>query len=124
MALQRRGEQNIYEFKLTKSKEMQRVGPLSISLRSTSVKHKTYDLTMAVYDNALAKKHVNIYEPVWITLSDRPQPVQLVVNHVEKNEITGYVSEPKYKKSEAGGQLGAAGAGAPATTLDPRSKPC
>ena len=53
-----------------------------------------------VDDNALTKNHVNLYEPVWITVSDRPQPVQLVVNHVEKNEIEGYVSEPKYRKSE------------------------
>jgi hypothetical protein len=55
---------------------------------------------MMVDDNALSKRNVNLYEPVWITLGDRPQPVQLVVNHVEKNEIEGYVSEPKYRKSE------------------------
>ena len=53
-----------------------------------------------VDDNALTKNHVNLYEPVWITLNDRPVPVQLVVNHVEKNEIEGYVSEHKYRKSE------------------------
>jgi hypothetical protein len=100
VALQKRGEQNIYEFKLIKSKEMHRVGPLSISLRSANAKRKTYDLSMMVDDNALSKRNVNLYEPVWITLSDRPQPVQLVVNHVEKNEIEGYVSEPKYRKSE------------------------
>lgn len=99
-ALQRRGEQNIYEFRLTKSKQMQRVGPLSLALRSTSTKHKTYDFSMLVDDNTLSKKHVNLYEPVWITVSDRPQPVQLVVNHVGKDEVDGYVSEPKYKKSE------------------------
>ena len=48
----------------------------------------------------MTKKNVNLYEPVWITLEDRPQPVQLVVNHVEKNEIEGYLSEPKYRKSQ------------------------
>lgn len=99
-ALQRRGEQNVYEFRLTKSKQMQRVGPLSLALRSTSTKHKTYDFAMLVDDNTLSKKHVNLYEPVWITVSDRPQPVQLVVNRVGKDEVEGYVSEPKYKKSE------------------------
>jgi len=115
VALQRRGEQNIYEFKLTKSKEMHHVGPLSISLRGANAKRKTYDLAMMVDDNALTKNHVNLYEPIWITLSDRPQPVQLVVNHVEKNEITGYVSEPKYRKSEL-----LANSGQPARTLQPR----
>ena len=100
VALQKRGEQNVYEFKLAKSKEMHRVGPLSISLRGANGKRKTYDLAMIVDDNALTKKNVNLYEPVWVTLGDRPQPVQLVVNHVEKNEIEGYISEPKYRKSE------------------------
>lgn len=100
VTLQRRGERNVYEFKLTKSKELHHVGPLSVSLRSTSTKHKTYDLEMVVDDNSLNKKHVNLYEPVWITLSDRPQPVQLVVNHIGKDEIEGYISEPKYKTSE------------------------
>ena len=100
LALQKRGEQNVYEFKLNKSKDMQRVGPLSLALRSTSTKHKTYDLSMLVDDNTLTKKHVNLYEPVWITLSDRPQPVQLVVNRVGKDQVEGYISEPKYKKSE------------------------
>jgi hypothetical protein len=100
VALQKRGELNIYEFKLIKSKEMHRVGPLSISLRNANAKRKTYDLAMMVDDNALTKKNVNLYEPVWITLDDRPQPVQLVVNHVEKNEIEGYLSEPKYRKSQ------------------------
>jgi len=100
IALQKRGEQNVYEFRLTKSKQMQRVGPVSLSLRSTSTKHKTYDLAMLVDDNMLNKKHVNLYEPVWITLTDRPQPVQLVVNRVGRDEVEGYVTEPKYRKSD------------------------
>ena len=33
VALQKRGERNYYEFHLTRSKEFQRVGPLSLSLR-------------------------------------------------------------------------------------------
>ena len=115
VALQKRGEQNIYEFDLTKSKEMRRVGPLSISLRGTSAKHKTYDLAMMVDDNALSKKHVNLYEPIVITLNDRPQAVQLVVNHVGKDEVQGYVSEPKYRKSEL-----LANSGQPAQTPQPQ----
>lgn len=103
VGLQKRGEQNVYEFRLSKSKDMQRVGPLSLALRGTSTKHKTYDLVMLVDDNSLNKKHVNLYEPVWITVSDRPQPLQLVVNRVGKNEIEGYLSEPRYRKSELAG---------------------
>jgi septal ring factor EnvC (AmiA/AmiB activator) len=100
IALRKRGEQNIYEFQLGKSKQFQRVGPLSVALRSANTKHKTYDLAMIVEDNQLSKKHVNLYEPVWIRLSDRPQAVELVVNRVDKDHVSGYLSEPKYKRSE------------------------
>jgi hypothetical protein len=100
VALQRRGEQNVYEFHLNKAKRFERVGPLSLALRSANAKQKTYDVAMIVEDNALSKKHVNLYEPIWIRMSDRPQAVELVVNRIEKDRITGYVTEPKYKRSE------------------------
>ena len=100
VALQKRGERNYYEFHLDKSKGFQRVGPLNVSLRKVNEKHKRFNLAMIVDDMQVDKKNVNVLEPVWITLADRPQPVQLVVNHVQKDRIDGYVSEPKYKNSE------------------------
>src|SRR5690348_5845683 len=100
VALRKRGEQNIYEFHLDKTKQFEKVGPLSLALRSTNPKHKTYDVAMIVEDNTLSKKHVNLYEPIWIRMSDRPQAVELVVNRVDKDRISGYLSEPKYKRSE------------------------
>lgn len=100
IALRKRGETNIYEFHLDKSKEFHVVGPVTVSLRSTNPKHKTYDVAMIVEDNQINKKHVNLYEPIWIRLSDRPQAVELVVNRVDKDRISGYLSEPKYKRSE------------------------
>jgi hypothetical protein len=98
--LQKRGERNYYEFHLDKSKAFQRVGPISVSLRKVNLKHKNYNLALMVDDNQLDKKNVNMLEPVWITLSDRPQPVELVVNQVRKDQVSGYLSEPKYRKSE------------------------
>jgi len=98
--LQKRGERNYHEFTIAKSKEFQVVGPVSLSLRKADTKHQNYNLAMIVADSHLEKKHVNLYEPVMISLSDRPQPVELVVNQIGKDEIRGYVSEPKYKRSE------------------------
>jgi outer membrane murein-binding lipoprotein Lpp len=114
VALQKRGERNYYEFHLSKSKEFQRVGPLSLSLRKVNTKRKSYDLAMFVDDNQIQKKSVNLYEPIWINLEDRPQPVQLVVNQITKDQIQGYISEPKYKKAELGETVSAAPAAPPA----------
>ncbi len=113
VALQKRGERNYYEFHLSKSKEFQRIGPVSLSLRKVNTKRKSYDLAMFVDDNQLQKKSVNLYEPVWINLEDRPQPVQLVVNQITKDQIQGYISEPKYKRSELGDTASATPAAVP-----------
>lgn len=123
VALEKRGERNYYEFQLDKSKRFQRVGPLSLSLRKVNTKHKSYNLAMMVDDFQLDKKNVNLYEPVWITLSDRPQPLELVINHVDKDHVQGYLSEPRYKKSQlAASQLGTAG-GTPAANSQNRGEP-
>ena len=98
--LQKRGERNYYEFQISKSKQFHTEGPLSLSLRKVNVKQGYYDLVLIVDDRQLEKKHLNLYEPLIFTLSDRPQPVELVVNQINKNQVKGYVSEPRYKKSE------------------------
>jgi hypothetical protein len=100
VALEKRGERNYYEFQLDKSKRFQHVGPLGLSLRKVNTKHRSYNLAMMVDDFQLDKKNVNLYEPVWITLSDRPQPLELVINQVDKDHVQGYLSEPRYKKSD------------------------
>jgi len=112
VALAKRGERSYFEFDLSKSKQFQRVGPLTLSLRKADTKHKSYDVEMIVDDNQLSKKRVNLYEPIWIHTENESQPVQIVVNKIDKNEVHGYVSAPKYKPSE----LAASGANAAAVT--------
>jgi len=100
VALEKRGERSYFEFDLTKSKQYQRFGPLTLSLRKVDTKHKNYDLAMIVDDNELNKKKVNLYEPVWIHTENGTQPIQVVVNRIDKNVVHGYVSTPKYKASD------------------------
>jgi hypothetical protein len=100
VGLEKRGERNYYEFDLSKSKNFQREGPIQISLRKADSKHQSYDLMMLVDDHQLSKKKVDLYEPIWLHQTDLPQPVQVVVNRIDKDHIHGYVSAPKYKESE------------------------
>jgi DNA repair exonuclease SbcCD ATPase subunit len=100
VVLQKRGERNYTEFDLMKAKQFQRIGPITLSLRKADTKHKNYDIEMIVDDNQMSKKKVNLYEPIWIHTENESQPVQIVVNRIEKNLIHGYVSAPKYKPSE------------------------
>src|SRR5882724_12181909 len=125
VVLQKRGERSYTEFDLMKAKQFQRIGPLTLSLRKADTKHKNYDIEMIVDDNQLTKKKVNLYEPIWIHTENESQPVQVVVNRVEKNLIHGYVSSPKYKPSElatvGGGSLTPVSAHPQATSQNPPS---
>lgn len=100
VALEKRGQRNYFEFDLSREKEFTRAGPISLSLRHADTKHDRYNMMLLVDDNRLEKKNVDLYEPVWISSSDAPQPLEIVVNKISKNHIHGYISAPKYSNAE------------------------
>ncbi len=100
VALERKGQRNYYEFDIWKSKEYGRTGPISIRLRKANVKHQFANLQLVVDDRNMMQKHVNLYQPVLFYEPDSPQPIEVVINRITRNEIRGYVSAPKYRQSE------------------------
>ena len=97
VALQKKGERAYFEFSFEKSKTFHHAGPISIALRKADSKHQFCDLDLVVDDRTLSRKHVNLYESVSFYPEGYPLPVEVVVNHIEKDSIRGYVSEPKYR---------------------------
>lgn len=110
VVMEKRGQRNYYEFDLDKSKDYARTGPVSISLRKANYKKGYADLQLVVDDRTLQQKHVNVYQPAMFYDPDSPQPMEIVINDISKNHIHGYVSAPKYRRSE----LDAMAKGAPA----------
>jgi len=100
LALERQGTRTYTEFSLTKSKRFQMIGPVAVQLRKVDTKHGYYDLKLTVNGRQLEKKHVNLYEPIWITTNEYERPSQLVVNTMSKNQVWGYWSAPKLTNSE------------------------
>jgi hypothetical protein len=116
VSLEKRGERNFFEFDLSKSKGFKREGPIQISLRKADPKHQSFDVMMLMNDHELSKKKVNLYEPIWLHDADQPQPIQLVVNKIDKDDVHGYVSAPKYRESELASNN-------PTSDFGPSSKP-
>ena len=100
VVLEKRGERDYFEFDAAKSKQFLRSGPLNLSVRKTDTKHGNVDLVLLVNDREISKKGVNLYEPVWIYETREAQPVQVVVNKIDKNWAHGYVSAPKYSRAD------------------------
>ncbi len=100
VALQKKGERTYYEFSFEKSKTYHHTGPISIALRKADTKHGYCDLEMVVDDKAITRKHVNLYESVSFYPEGYPLPLEVVINHIDKDSVRGYVSEPKYRSKE------------------------
>jgi hypothetical protein len=98
--LEKKGERNFYEFSFERSKTYHHAGPVSISLRKADSKHEYCDLQMLVDDREITRKHVNLYESITLYPEGYPRPLEVVVNHIDKNSVRGYVSEPKYRSTE------------------------
>lgn len=112
--LQKKGERNYAEFDLPKAKQFKREGPVEIRLKKANNKHQYADLELMVDDRNLSQKHVNLYQPLMFYTPDSPQPVEIVINEVSKDHIHGYVSAPKYRKSELAAMAAPADGASPA----------
>jgi peptidoglycan hydrolase CwlO-like protein len=111
--LKRRGDRNYYEFKITKSKTAQKVGPVQVTLNKVDQKKAKYTITVFVDDRSIEKKDKTAGEPVqfYVRGGSRMPPYELVVFDVGKNQISGYLSTPK--------EGGAPAASPAATTTKP-----
>jgi len=95
--LRLKGERNFYEFELNKSKKVALVGDVRIMLLDTNAKKKNYGVRIVVDDNQLEKKNRTVNEPVQFLVGRTKLRYELVVNDVQKDKISGYLSTPKDK---------------------------
>ena len=93
--LRRRGERNIYEFHITKTKDFQKVGDISLKLNKTDAKKNKFTLDVMADDKRTEKRDRNINEPLQFYVSK--SLYEVVVNSVGKDTIAGYLSTPKYQ---------------------------
>ena len=94
-ALRRLGERNYFEFKLAKTKVPQRVGDITLKLKSTDPKKNKYTVEVMADDKLTEKKDKNVNEPLQFYSSKAKQPYEIVVNQVQKDLIVGYLATPK-----------------------------
>jgi chromosome segregation ATPase len=93
--LRRRGERNIVEFSLKKQKNMQRVGDISLRLEKSDQKRNKFTVIVLADDKQTEKRDKNINEPLQFYVSK--SLYEVVVNSVGKDQISGYLSTPKYQ---------------------------
>jgi hypothetical protein len=93
--LRRLGERDYYEFSLGSKGQKARVGGMQVELRGANAKKHQYTVALYVDDIRVEKKDKSINEPVYFYANGSRTPLEMVVNHVSKNKVSGYVSVPK-----------------------------
>jgi len=93
--LKRRGERNVFDFDIRKTKDMQRVGPVQMRLQKTDPKKYKYTLTLFADDKSIEKKDKNVNEPVQFYVRGSRTPYEIVVFELSKDRAVGYLTTPK-----------------------------
>jgi hypothetical protein len=91
--LRRLGDRDYYEFTINKKRQRERVGDIMVELRGVNTKRNLYSVALYVDDARYDKKNRSVNEPIYFfTRGNGHAPLELVVNQVNKNKISGYLS--------------------------------
>src|SRR5579862_890130 len=93
--LRRMGERDYVEFSIDGRGKPQKVGNVTVELRSVNTKKNQFDVALTVDDVRTEKGKRTVNEPIIFYPQGSHQADEFVVNTVGKDKITGYVSMPK-----------------------------
>ena len=93
--LRRMGERDYVEFTIDGKNKPQKVGAVTIELRSVDIKKNKFTVALTVDDTRTEKKDRTVDEPVVFYPRGSHQADEFVVNSVSKDKISGYISMPK-----------------------------
>ena len=100
--LKHRGDRNYYEFTLKKGKDATRLATVGLQLKKTDPKKSKFTLYVMADDKKIEKKDRTINEPLQFYTGRDHNMYEVVVNSVDKNQVTGYLATPKTIASNTG----------------------
>jgi hypothetical protein len=102
--LKHKGDRNYIEFTLQKGAKPTLLSTIKLQLKKVDEKHGKYTMNVSADDRNIEKKDKNLDEPVQFYTGKDPVLYELVVNVVEKNKVSGYLSTPKGTAQPASSQ--------------------
>lgn len=95
VALAHRTDRDYFEFNLAKKNVKQKVGTVTLELAKTNPKKNQFTVNLYADDKRIERKDKAINEPVYFYVQGATSALELVVNKLGKDSISGYVSTPK-----------------------------
>jgi chromosome segregation ATPase len=100
--LKHKGDRTYLEFSLQKGAQPTLLSTVKLQLKKADEKHSKYTLVVSSDDRNIEKKDKGLDEPVQFYNGKDPVLYELVVNVIEKNKVSGYLSIPKGAKTAGG----------------------
>lgn len=100
--LKHKGDRNYFEFTLKKKDKPLLLSGIKLQLKKVDMKHSRFTLNVSADDRNIEKKDKNLDEPVQFYTGKNPVLYELVVNDIEKDSVSGYLSTPKGAGRPAG----------------------
>ncbi|HMD95972.1 MAG TPA: hypothetical protein VKM93_01390 [Terriglobia bacterium] len=96
VALAHKGDRDYFEFNVRGKKHpQQKVGGVTVVLVKADAKKNTYNVNLQFDDASHPTKEHTTNEPVYFYTQGASSALELVVNKIGKDSITGYLSTPK-----------------------------
>ncbi len=95
VALAHKSDRDFFEFNLAKKRARQKVGTVMIELEKTDPKKNTFTVNLFLDDRRIQRRDKAMNEPVYFYLQGTSSPLELVVNKLGKEAVSGYLSTPK-----------------------------
>ena len=95
VALAHRTDRDYFEFNLQRRHDRKKIGSIMIELLKTNRKQNVYTIDLFFDDKRTQRKDMALDQPVYFYVQGAPTALELVVNKLDKNRISGYISAPK-----------------------------
>ena len=93
--LKHKGDRNYFEFTLAKGAKPTLLANVTLELKKVDTKRSKFTMNVSSDDKLIEKKDKSLDEPVQFYTGKDPVLYELVVNTINKNSVTGYLSTPK-----------------------------
>ena len=93
--LKHKGDRTYVEFTLQKGAQPTLLSPIKLKLEKVDNKHARFNLVVSSDDRNIEKKDKTIDEPIQFYSGKDPALFEIVVNSIDKNKVSGYLSMPK-----------------------------
>jgi hypothetical protein len=95
VALAHKSDRDYFEFNLPRKKAQQKVGTITVELEKTDPKRNVYSVFLYFDDKKTDRSNKAMNEPLFFYVQGATSALELVVNKLGKDSISGYMSTPK-----------------------------